>query len=174
MNRKMETMKKFVKIKNDEWTSNNFVMWCRQKLIRNRAGKEMMDKFDATPRARFLNAARVGILIGNKDVMDVVEKYFNQKGDRTMLKVNVDWDLELDGEGNQTLEKAGVQEIMEIPDDVIADILEGFLDESSEMTKGSIQDFINNHPDRDDILRDIADWLSDEYGWCVNDLQIVH
>ena len=72
-----------------------------------------------------------------------------------MLKVKVDWDLEMDGEETPTLEEAGVKEIMEIPDDVVADAID------------------NANGDNEEHLYKIADWLSDEFGWCIYGLKII-
>ena len=58
------------------------------------------------------------------------------------VKVKVDWDTEIDGR-ILTLEEAGLPEIVEVPDDVVA------------------EDMTNDNGE-------IADWLSDNYGWCVN------
>ena len=52
------------------------------------------------------------------------------------MKVKVDWDLKQDDGVVVSLEEAGVQQIVDVPDE--------------------IED------------EDVSDWLSDNYGWCVN------
>ena len=64
-----------------------------------------------------------------------------------MGKVKVDWDTESDGE-ILTLKEVGLSEVMEVPDDVIAE-----------------------HENGDDEA--IANWLSDNWGFCVNSVMIL-
>lgn len=77
----------------------------------------------------------------------------NRKGEIIMRAVNIKWDVT---DGAEDMTKEDMDEIL-----------------STLPTEVEIPDYLTTD-DEDDLLDDVSDWLSDEYGFCHDGFELVN